>query len=80
MATTVSIKVHLSYSILHVFDCLFSALNMVGPQYSAQQRTFMAVEYLKRAGGRDFIDEIIADFVAQYPIEILNGNLKRAQM
>ena len=35
-------------------DCL-SGLNMEGPQYSAPQRTFLAVEYLKKVGtyGRD---------------------------
>ena len=35
-------------------DCL-SDLNMEGPQYSAQQRSFLAVEYYKKVGtyGRD---------------------------
>ena len=40
---------------------------MVGQQYTPQQRTFMAIEYYKNFGTRDFMDDIIADFVAQYP-------------
>ena len=40
---------------------------MVGQQYTPQQRTFMAIEYYKNFGTRDFMDDIIADFVARYP-------------
>ena len=43
------------------------SLKMVGQQYSAEQRTFMAIEYFKNVGTRGFMDMIIADFVAQYP-------------
>ena len=39
----------------------------MAPQYTAKMRTFMAVEYNKRAGTRDFVDGIIQDFVARYP-------------
>ena len=43
------------------------SLKMVGQQYSAEQRTFMAIEYFKNVGTRGFMDMIIADFVARYP-------------
>ena len=44
-----------------------SAWNMVGQQYTPQQRTFMAIEYYKKVGTRDFMEEIITDFIAQFP-------------
>ena len=43
---------------------------MVGPQYNSEQRTFMAVEYARKRGTRDFMDEIIADFQVRYPAAI----------
>ena len=42
-------------------------LIMVGPQYEPDERTFMAVEYFKRCGKRDFMGGIINDFRARYP-------------
>ena len=41
---------------------------MVGPQYEPDERTFMAVEYFKRCGKRDFMGGIINDLRARYPI------------
>lgn len=43
---------------------------MVGPHYDSEQRTFMAVEYCKKRGTRDFMEEIIADFQVRYPAAI----------
>ena len=40
---------------------------MVCPRYSSEQRMFMAVEYAKNQGTRDFMDLIIADFQVRYP-------------
>ena len=42
-------------------------LIMVGPQYEPDERTFMAVEYFKRCGKRDFMGGIINDLRARYP-------------
>ena len=44
-----------------------SLFRMVGPHYTPPQRTFMAVEYEKKRGHRDFLPEIIADFMARWP-------------
>ena len=40
---------------------------MVGPHYSSEQRKFMAIEYAKNQGRRDFMDLIIANFQVRYP-------------
>ena len=37
------------------------------PQYSAQQRNFLMIEYAKRKGQRNCIKNIKADFTAKYP-------------
>ena len=46
---------------------LWHKVKMVGPHYSSEQRKFMAIEYAKNQGRRDFMDLIIADFQVRYP-------------
>ena len=40
---------------------------MVGQQYSAAQRNFLSMKYQEKKGGRDFIPEIIDEFVTTFP-------------
>ena len=41
--------------------------DMVGQQYTAKQRAFMAAQYYKRSGTRDFMPLIIQDFLVKFP-------------
>ena len=40
---------------------------MVGPHYDTAQRTFMAVEYAKNQGTRNFMEDLIAEFQRRFP-------------
>ena len=50
-----------------ILQPLWHKVKMVGPHYSSEQRKFMAIEYAKNQGRRDFMDLIIADFQVRYP-------------
>ena len=39
------------------------------PQFSQPQRSFLAMEFHRRRGTRDFIPGLLADFAAQFPGE-----------
>ena len=46
----------------------FSRLRMPPrPQFDQPQRVFLALEFHKRRGTRDFLPELLADFAAQFP-------------
>ena len=40
---------------------------MVGPHYTTAQRTFMAVEYAKNQGTRNFMEDLIGEFQVRFP-------------
>ena len=40
---------------------------MVGPHYTTEQRTFMAVEYDRNQGTRNFMKDLIGEFQVRYP-------------
>ena len=40
---------------------------MVGRQYTPQQRAFMAAQYNRRSGTRDFVPLIVRDFLIRFP-------------
>ena len=40
---------------------------MVGPHYTTEQRTFMAVEYARNQGTQNFMEDLIGEFRVRYP-------------